>query len=187
MRISGAGRSLPWAAIGIHDLLVDELRDILHAEKQLLKALPKMAKAARFDRLRECFEEHLIETEGQIERLNECFSLLGETARAKPCKGMMALVEEGQEIMAEGEEKEGAVAELALIGAAQRVEYYEISGYTTAKNLALQARHSAVVTLLSKSLAEEEKVDQLLNRIASRLMSAAQMPAAIEPDAEEEK
>src|SRR6476659_5238136 len=145
----------------IKDLLIDQLRDILHAEKQLTKALPKMAKAARFDRLRECFEEHLIETEAQIERLNECFHLLGETARAKPCKGMMGLVEEGQEVMAEGEEKEDALADLALIGAAQRVEHYEISGYTTAKNLAQQARHSAVVALLSKSLAEEENADQL--------------------------
>ena len=78
------------------------------------------------------------------------------TARTKPCKGMMGLVEEGQEVMAEGEEKEDALADLALIGAAQRVEHYEISGYTTAKNLAQQARHSAVVALLSKSLAEEE-------------------------------
>src|ERR1700742_4154444 len=98
--------SPPLAPAGIHELLVDELRDILHAEKQLTKALPKMAKAARFDRLRECFEEHLVETESQIERLDECFSLLGETARAKPCKGMMGLVEEGQEVIAKGEAKE---------------------------------------------------------------------------------
>jgi Mn-containing catalase len=165
-----------------HDLLVDELRDILHAEKQLLKALPKMAKAARLGRLREYFQEHLIETEGQIKRLDECFSLLRETSGAKLCKGMMALVEEGEEVMAEGEEKEDAMAELALIGAAQRVEYYEISGYTTAKNLARQARHSAVAALLSKSLAEEENADQLLNQLACSLI-----PAAIEAGAEKEK
>jgi Mn-containing catalase len=169
---------------GINELLVDELRDILHAEKQLTKALPKMAKAARFDRLRECFEEHLLETEEQIERLNECFSLLGETARAKPCKGMMGLVEEGQEVMEEGEEKEDAFADLALIGAAQRVEHYEISGYTTARNLAQQARHTAIVALLSKSLAEEENADQLLNQIARSLMSVAKMPAAVEQNQE---
>src|SRR6185437_14619772 len=124
------------AAEGILELLIDELRDILHAEKQLTKALPKMAEAARFDQLRELFEQHLTETEGQIERINECFSLLGETARAKPCKGMMGLVEEGQEVMAEGEKKRDAAADLALIGSAQRVEHYEISGYTTARNLA---------------------------------------------------
>ena len=121
----------------------------------------------------------------QIERLNECFSLLGETARAKPCKGMMGLVEEGQEVMAEGEKKEDAVADLALIGAAQRVEHYEISGYTTAKNLAQQLRHSAVVSLLSKSLAEEENADQLLNQVARTLMSVAKMPEAIEQTTEE--
>ncbi|WP_424629617.1 DUF892 family protein [Bradyrhizobium sp. SYSU BS000235] len=168
---------------GIQELLIDELRDILHAEKQLTKALPQMAKSARFDRLRECFEQHLLETEEQIERLNECFSLLDVTARAKPCKGMMGLVEEGQEVMEKGERKEDAFADLALIGAAQRVEHYEISGYTTAKNLAQQARHSAIVALLSKSLAEEENADQLLNQIARSLMSVAKMPEAVEQTA----
>jgi Mn-containing catalase len=172
--------SPPMAPGGMDDLLVDELRDILHAEKQLLKALPKMAKAARFDRLRELFDLHLQETEQQVERINECFSLLGVTARAKPCRGMMGLVEEGQEVMDEGQEKEDASADLALIGAAQRVEHYEISGYTTAKNLAQQLRHSAVVKLLSESLAEEENADQLLNQVARTLMSVAKMPAAIE-------
>lgn len=167
-------------AEGLNELLVEELRDILHAEKQLLKALPKMAGAARFDQLRSLFEQHLAETEEQVARLNECFSLLGEAARAKPCKGMMGLVEEGQEVMEKGEQKEDAPADLALIGAAQRVEHYEISGYTTARNLALQLRHSAVVALLSKSLAEEENADQLLNQVSRSLMSVAKMPEPIE-------
>jgi len=177
--------SPPTAPDGLDELLVDELRDILHAEKQLTKALPKMAKAARFDRLRELFELHLQETELQIERINECFELLGVSARAKPCKGMMGLVEEGQEVMAAAEGKDDAAADLALIGAAQRVEHYEISGYTTAKNLAQQLRHSAVVALLAKSLAEEENSDQLLNQVARTLMSVARMPEAIEQAAEE--
>ena len=172
--------SPPVDEAGLGDLLIDELRDILHAEKQLTKALPKMAEAARFDQLRELFELHLGETETQIERINECFELLGKSARAKPCKGMMGLVEEGQEVMTEGEEKEDAAADLALIGAAQRVEHYEIAGYTTARNLAQQLRHSAVVSLLSKSLAEEENADQLLNQVARSLMSVAKMPAAVE-------
>src|SRR5215204_3656657 len=172
--------SSPVDANGLSELLIDELRDILHAEKQLTKALPKMAQAARFDQLRELFEQHLAETENQVERLNECFELLGKTARSKPCKGMMGLVEEGQEIMTEGEKKEDAAADLALIGAAQRVEHYEISAYTTAKNLAQQLRHSAVVALLSKSLGEEENSDQLLNQVARSLMSVAKMPAAVE-------
>jgi Mn-containing catalase len=175
-----AESSPPIASGGLQDLLIDQLRDILHAEKQLLKALPKLAKAARYDRLRELMEVHLAETEAQVERINECFSLLGVTARAKACKAMMGLVEEGQEVIDEGNGKEDAVADLALIGAAQRVEHYEISGYTTAKNLAQQLRHSAVVALLSKSLAEEENADQLLNQVARTLMSVAQMPLAIE-------
>jgi Mn-containing catalase len=172
--------SPPEAAAGLDELLIDQLRDILHAEKQLTKALPKMAEAARFDQLRELFEVHLAETEGQVERLNECFELLGKSPRAKPCKGMQGIVEEGQEVMQEGEKKDDASADLALIGAAQRVEHYEISGYTTARNLAQQLRHSAVVSLLSKSLAEEENADQLLNQVARSLMSVAGMPAAIE-------
>jgi Mn-containing catalase len=172
--------SPPEAVLGLDDLLIDELRDILHAEKQLTKALPRMAKAARFDQLRELFEFHLAETEAQVERLNECFELLGKTPRAKPCKGMQGLVEEGQEVIQEGTKKDDAAADLALIGAAQRVEHYEISGYTTARNLAQQLRQSSVVALLSKSLAEEENADQLLNQVARSLMSVAGMPAAIE-------
>jgi Mn-containing catalase len=173
------------ASEGLQDLLIDQLRDILHAEKQLLKALPKMAKAARYDRLRELMELHLAETEEQVERINECFSLLGVTARAKACKAMMGLVEEGEEVIEEGKEKEDALADLALIGAAQRVEHYEMSGYTTAKNLAQQLRHRAVVALLSKSLAEEENADQLLNQVARTLMSVARMPLAIEQASED--
>jgi Mn-containing catalase len=179
--------SPPAAAEGIQALLVDELRDILHAEKQLTKALPAMAKAARFDQLSELFEQHLIETENQIERLNECFSLLGETARAKPCKGMMGLVEEGQEVMDKGAKKPDAAADLALISAAQRVEHYEIAGYTAARNLASQLRHSAISALLSASLAEEENADQLLNQVARSLMSVARMPATLEQAALEEE
>jgi Mn-containing catalase len=165
---------------GLDELLIDLLRDILHAEKQLTKAIPKMRDAARFDRLRELFEIHLSETETQVERLTECFELLGEAARAKPCKGMQGIVEEGQEVIEESADKEAAAADLALIGAAQRVEHYEISGYTTARNLAQQLRHTAVVALLSKSLAEEENTDQLLNQVARSLMSVAKMPDAIE-------
>jgi Mn-containing catalase len=178
-----AESSSPVDEAGLSDLLIDQLRDILHAEKQLTKALPKMAEAARFDQLRELFELHLSETETQVERINECFELLGKSARAKPCKGMAGLVEEGQEVIAEGEDKEDAAADLALIGAAQRVEHYEIAGYATARGLAQQLRHSQVVNLLSKSLAEEENADQLLNQVARSLMSIAKMPAAIEQTA----
>src|SRR5580698_302559 len=98
--------SPPEAAAGLDELLIDQLRDILHAEKQLTKALPTMAEAARFDQLRELFEVHLSETEAQVERLNECFEMLGKTPRAKVCKGMQGLVEEGQELIEESTKKE---------------------------------------------------------------------------------
>lgn len=160
--------SPPEAIAELDELLVDQLRDILHAEKQLLKAIPKMAEAARYDRLRELFEIHLGETEAQVGRLNECFELLGQTARAKACKGMQGIVEEGQEAIEENGNKEDAAADLALIGAAQRVEHYEISGYTTARNLAQQLRHTAVVALLTKSLAERKMQINCSTRLRGR-------------------
>jgi Mn-containing catalase len=175
-----AESSPPEAFVGFDGLLIDQLRDLLHAEKQLTKALPQMIEAARYDQLRELFTIHLTETEAQVERLGECFELLGKKPRAKACKGMQGLVEEGDEVIKEGAKKGDAAADLALIGAAQRVEHYEIAGYTTARNLAQQLRHGAVVALLSKTLAEEENADQLLNQVARSLMSIAKMPAAIE-------
>lgn len=178
--------SPPIVPEGMDELLIDELRDLLHAEKQLTKALRQMSAAARHEKLKELFGQHLIETEEQVERLNECFSMLESPARAKPCKGMMGLIEEGQEIIEEGEKKEDVAADLALIGAAQRVEHYEISAYTTARNLAQQLRHSAIVELLSKSLAEEETSDMLLNQVARSLMSVARMPAVIEESADQQ-
>jgi Mn-containing catalase len=163
----------------IQELLVDQLRDILHAEKQLQKALPKMAKAARTAQLQNLLDLHLEETNAQVERLNEIFQVLGVPARAKPCKGMAGLVAEGEEVMAEGKKKDDAPADLALIGAAQRVEYYEIAAYTTARNLALQLHQPGIVQLLTMSLGEEENAGQLLNQVAQPLMSVARMPAAV--------
>ena len=164
----------------IEALLVDQLRDILHAEKQLLKALPKMVKAARSAQLQTLFDAHLQETEEQVERLNESLEMLGAAARAKPCKGMAGLVEEGDEVISEAKEKDDAPADLALIGAAQRVEHYEIAAYTTARNLALQLRQPAIVQLLTMSLGEEQNAGQLLDQVAQPLMSVARMPASVE-------
>jgi Mn-containing catalase len=164
----------------IKELLVDQLRDILHAEKQLVKALPKMAKAARSAQLQALLQSHLAETEVQVERLNEGLQILGATARAKPCKGMAGLVEEGEEVISESQEKDDAPADLALIGAAQRVEHYEIAAYTTARNLALQLRQPTVVQLLTMSLGEEQNAGQLLDQVAQPLMSVAKMPATVE-------
>ena len=164
----------------IQELLVDQLRDILHAEKQVLKALPKMVKAAHSQQLQQLFEMHLEETEAQIERLNEFFSLLDVQPRAKACKGMMGIVEEGDEVMAEGKKKDETAADLALIAAAQKVEHYEMSGYITARNLAQQLHMAPLVQLLQTSLAEEQNADQLLNQLARPLMSVAKMPESVE-------
>jgi Mn-containing catalase len=157
----------------IEEVLVENLRDLLHAEGQLVKALPKMAEAAHSEALRFCFENHLEETKGQVERLKEAFTLLGVPAKAKPCKGMAGLIEEGEEVIEEGQEKDPAAADLSLIGAAQKVEHYEISGYLSTRTLAGQAGLPAVAELLAKSQAEEEVSDQLLAQIARELMSQA--------------
>jgi Mn-containing catalase len=175
-----AESSDPRAGEAIEELLVEQLRDILHAEKQLLKALPKMAKAARSTQLQTLLEVHLQETEAQVERLGESMEILGAPARAKPCKGMAGLVEEGEEVISEGKGKDDAPADLALIGAAQRVEHHEIAAYTTARNLALQLRQPRIVQLLTTSLGEEQNAGQLLDQVAQPLMSVAKMPASVE-------
>jgi Mn-containing catalase len=164
----------------MEDLLLDCMKDLLHAENQLLQALPKMANAARSVQLQQLFETHLAETEMQIERLNECFAILEVQVRTKPCKGMDGLVDEGEEVIASGKKKDAISADLALIAAAQKVEHYEMSGYTTAKNLAQQLRQSAIVALLTKSLAEEANSDQLLNQVAQTLMTVPGRPSAVE-------
>jgi Mn-containing catalase len=165
---------------GISDLLVEQLRDILHAEKQLTKAFPKMAKTARSTQLQRLLETHLAETEAQAQRLTDCLKMLGAPARAKACKGMAGLIEEGEEIMAESEEQDDAPADLALIGAAQRVEHYEIAAYATARNLAMQMQNPSLVQLLTLSLSEEQNASQLLDQVAQPLLSLARMPAAVE-------
>ena len=157
----------------VKDLLIEELQDLLHAETQLVAALPKLAAAAHHPKLREAFEKHLTQTEGQIERLKQAFELLGEDAEPKPCLAMKGLIDEGQETIKEGSEKEDLAADLALICAAQKVEHYEISGYGTAKALARQIGAVEVATLLSHTLGEEESADHLLTTIAKPLLQQA--------------
>jgi Mn-containing catalase len=158
----------------LQELLTEELKDLLHAENQLVKALPKMAKAANNAELRAAFEDHLAQTKEHVERLKQAFELLGEKPKAKPCKGMAGLVEEGQEVIAEGKEMQAAPADLALIGAAQRVEHYEMAAYGTARAIAEQMDRSDVVKLLAQTLAEEEKADQLLTKLARPLLEEAE-------------
>jgi Mn-containing catalase len=157
----------------LKELLVEELQDLLHAETQLTAALPKMAQAAHHPKLKEVFEKHLEQTKMQVERLKEAFELLGEDAKAKPCKAMAGLIAEGQETIEEGEDKESLAADLALITAAQKVEHYEISGYGTVRALARQLRLPEVEKLLSHTLGEEESADHLLTEISKPLIQQA--------------
>jgi len=155
----------------LQELLIEQLQDLLSAEGQLVDALPNMIAAAHAPGLRRCFEEHLAETQEQFERVKEAMLVLGTKAKAKPCKGMAGLLEEGDEVMAEGQEKEPQAADLGLIAAAQKVEHYEISAYKTARTLAGQIGAQNVALLLNTSLGEEETAESLLTQIARELMS----------------
>ncbi|HEX2455628.1 MAG TPA: DUF892 family protein [Vicinamibacterales bacterium] len=161
----------------IQDVLIEGLQDLLHAEGQLVKALPKMVKAANSDLLRLAFEKHLDETRGQVDRLKEAFELLGVAAKPKLCKGMAGLLEEGTEVIEEANEKDDVAADLAVIASAQKVEHYEISAYGTSRALAGQIGRPDVGELLAKSLAEEEGADNLLTQIARELMGQARTGA----------
>ena len=157
----------------VQELLIEQLRDLLHAEGQLVKGLPKMIEGANAPVLTFAFQKHLSETEDQVGRLKEAFSLLGAEPKPKPCKGMAGLLAEGDEVIEDGEDKDDVAADLALIAAAQKVEHYEISAYGTARTMAGQIGQPSVAELLSKSLAEEEVADSLLTQIARELMGAA--------------
>jgi ferritin-like metal-binding protein YciE len=148
----------------LDDLFHEELRDVLSAEKQLLKALPKMAKAATSGELKAGFEEHLAQTETQVERLEKVFKLIDKTPRAKTCKAMEGLIEEGSEIIEE--DAEPAVKDAALIAAAQKVEHYEIATYGTLVCWAKQLGLDAAVDLLSETLVEEKATDEKLSGLA---------------------
>ena len=147
----------------LQDLFLNELRDMYHAEKQLLKALPRMAKAAQSSALQAAFTKHLGETERQVERLEQAFKALGETARGKRCQGMEGIVEEGKEILEEDGEE--AVIDAALIAAAQKVEHYEIASYGCLVTYANLLGHRGVANLLKQTLAEEEKTDKALTAL----------------------
>ncbi len=151
----------------LQELLTDHLRDLYDAEKQLTKALPKMAKAASNDELKRAFTEHLEVTRNQVARIEEAFEHLGEKAKSKPCKGMKGLVEEGQEHV--GEHERGLELDLALAASAEKVEHYEIAGYMTARSIAKTIGQRAVAGLMQETLREEEQTGNLLLQIAERL------------------
>ena len=161
----------------VQDLFVDELRDIYHAEKQLVKALPKMAKAATSDKLKQAFQKHLEETKGQVERLEQVFESLDLRTRGKPCEAMQGLVEESKEIMEEVKEPE--VLDVALVVAAQKVEHYEIASYGSLCTLAKALGHKEAEKLLAETLNEEKATDEALTKLAlSEINKTAMQKAA---------
>jgi Mn-containing catalase len=165
----------------LEELLVDSLRDILNAEQQLVKALPKMAEAANSEVLAYALDVHLEQTKEQVERLTEVFTLLGASAEGKPCKGMAGLIAEGEDVIEETEEMSETNADLAIIAAAQKVEHYEIAAYTTARTLASQVGLPVVAELLNKSLAEEQVSDSLLAQIGREFMAQSRTGLTKEP------
>ena len=169
------------AAENLHELFVDELKDIYDAEKQLTKALPKMAKAADSPELRAAFEEHLEITRMQVNRLEEVFKSLGMAARGKTCEGMKGLIEEGQEMMQELEQ--GATLDAALIASAQKVEHYEIATYGTLATFAEIMGHQDAKDLLGQTLDEEKEADEKLTQVAGQINFEAE---AEEGEEEEE-
>lgn len=160
----------------LRETFVEELRDLFDAEKQLLKALPKLAKAAENEDLKAAFEQHLEETEGQIERLKEVFQVFEEEPRGKKCKGMEGLIEEGSEMI---EEEAG---DAALICAAQKAEHYEIATYGSLAAWAKLLGEDQAVELLEENLQEEKAADEKLTEIAEAVVNAEE-----EQEGEEEK
>ncbi len=152
-----------------HDLMVHELKDLYSAEKQLVQALPKMAKSATSEELQEAFTDHLEQTKEHVARLEEAFSILGVGARGPKCKGMEGLIEEGKSIMEE--EIDPDVLDAGLISAAKRVEHYEIAGYRSACTLARSMQHDNVLALLEATLAEEEAADALLEALGEAIVT----------------
>lgn len=158
-------------AESLHDAFEEELKDVLSAEKQLVKALPKMAKAASNEDLRAGFEEHLEQTKGHVERLEKIFEMLDKAPRAKKCKAMEGLIEEGSEIMEEDADPD--VLDAMLIAAAQKVEHYEIATYGTLVAWARRLDMSDAADLLQQTLDEEKETDVKLTELAESSVNAS--------------
>lgn len=155
----------------VMDLLTDEIKDLYSAEKQLTKAIPKMAKGANDPSLQKAFAAHLKETEGQVARLEKVAAILEIKPTGKKCMGMEGCISEGAEALEDGGETD--IHDLGIIGAGTRVEHYEMAGYMTAISLAERSGHAEVVTMLKASLAEEQAADQKLRSIGAGLLKDA--------------
>ena len=168
---------------GLKELYIEELKDIYNAENQLVKALPKMAKASSSEELKNSFLEHLEQTKGHVQRLEKVFKALGENAKGKKCTGMESLIEEGSEAMQE--DFEGAVMDAALIGAAQRVEHYKMTAYGTVIAFANALGEAEQAEILEETLNEEKKTDEKLTEIAETINEEAVAGAEDEEEQEE--
>jgi ferritin-like metal-binding protein YciE len=167
----------------IKDLLEEEIQDLYSAEKQLTKAIPKMAKGSNNEELSAAFEAHLKETEGQIDRLERIADQLDIKVSGKKCKGMEGVIAEGAEAL--NEEGDENLLDLGIIGAGSRVEHYEMAGYTTAINLAKQLEEDEVVELLSESLKEEQGAEEKLRSIGEQILAQAPTEESSEESDEE--
>jgi ferritin-like metal-binding protein YciE len=164
----------------LEDLLTEELKDLYSAENQIIKALPKMAKTAKSEELRMAFEEHLEQTKQQARRIEQACEELGVSPRGKKCVGMEGLIEEGKEVMSEDLDMD--TADAGLIGAAQKVEHYEMAAYGTAAAHARQLGFNSVASLLDKTLEEEKTTDEKLTKLAENMVN---VQAAMRDDGRE--
>ena len=160
----------------LQELFLDELKDLYSAEKQIVRSLPKMAKAAATPELQKALESHLEETKGQVTRLEQIAEIVGKRLTGKTCAGMKGVLEEGSEVLEEVEE--GNVRDAAMIGAAQRVEHYEMAGYGTARDFARLLGMDNVAKLLEQTLAEEKAADEKLTSISKKVNSQAKAEAS---------
>jgi ferritin-like metal-binding protein YciE len=163
----------------LHDLYIDQLRDLYDAENQLVKALPKMAEASASDELREGFEEHLEQTRGHVQRLEQIFERLGEKPKGKKCKGMEGLVKEGSETLDEDMSED--TKDAGIIATAQRVEHYEIAAYGTVRTWADLLGQDDDARLLEQTLQEEKETDQKLTQLAENINVQAEEEVETEP------
>lgn len=153
----------------LQKLYTEELRDLYNAENQLLKALPKMAKAASSDDLKDAFEKHLEQTKGHVERLEQVFEALGEKPKGKTCRAMKGLIEEGSEILKEDGEE--SIIDAGIIVAAQKVEHYEIAGYGSVRTFAHLLGQNKAAEVLQATLDEESETNEVLNRLAESIIN----------------
>jgi ferritin-like metal-binding protein YciE len=169
----------------LKDLYIDELKDLYNAENQLLKALPKMAKKASAPELKRAFTDHLAQTQGHVTRLEKIFKALGEKPTGKTCKAMKGLVEEGKEVIEE--DGDPSVLDAALIGAAQRVEHYEMAGYGVVRTFASLLGENSAVDLLQRTLNEEGEADKKLTALAESIINVEASEAEEKPKSKAKK